>query len=75
MSLEMPATAKKPKIVGEPSPKETPEIVRGTLSSAYIESVFVDRAPLFRRCQLTSLRDNMSAEGDMVFSLEILPTG
>lgn len=46
-----------------------------TLSSAYIESVFLSRSQLFRRCQLTSVRDNKAATGNMLFSLVIEPNG
>ena len=46
-----------------------------TLSSAYIESIFMSRSALFRRCQLTSLRDNKMAIGNMLFSMVIKPNG
>lgn len=46
-----------------------------TLSSAYIESQLMQRSALFRRCQLTSLRDNKLANGNMLFSFVIKNNG
>jgi hypothetical protein len=46
-----------------------------TLSSRYIERTIEAQTGAFRRCQLNSVRDNLTAEGSLLFSITISPSG
>ncbi len=56
-------------------PKKAAAGPADTLTNQYIEQVFSARSQLFRRCQLTSIRDGKLASGSYLFSLVIKPDG
>lgn len=47
----------------------------GSLATNYIESVLASRDELFRRCRLTSLRDEKVNTGNLLYNFVIDPTG
>lgn len=56
-------------------PDKLPAGDEETLSSAYIEQVLSSQATPLRNCQQNTLRDDKPAEGSMLLSLTISPTG
>ena len=46
-----------------------------TLSDNYIERTMQEQAAAFRDCQLNSLRDDLTADGSLLFSITISPSG
>jgi TonB family protein len=58
-----------------PSEKMNVPNGRETLSSAYIEDVFTEHSEDLRRCQMSSIRDNQDADGQLLLSVTIEPNG
>ena len=48
---------------------------RETLSNEYIERVMQQQARAFQHCQMNSIRDNLTVQGSLLFSMTINPTG
>lgn len=71
------AQQNKPEVLpaGAPMPDKIVDESTRSLSSAYIESVFASRGPMFRRCQLSSIRDGDTAVGDILFSMLVKADG
>jgi hypothetical protein len=60
---------------GQPMPDKGLAEESTTLSNSYIESVLIGRAPLFRRCQLTSVRDKGNSSGLVTVAFRVLNDG